>query len=179
MPRGRGLELKHMNFWNSYILELQHLAVYANHLKNKRLFNCELLLLSPCEYLNFIFCSLSLPQNGEDSGQRGIFIVYMTYHPPKVMASKSKLVWSHIFCGSGDLGQLGWVPLSHDHQSWTGKRVSSKFSAHVAPGRPRVHTGCGPKRSLRWRPLVALKGNSHAGIQLPSNPGHTRTHHPR
>lgn len=121
MLRGRGLELKHMNFWNSYMLELQHLVVYANNLKNKWLFNCELLLLSPCEYLNFIFCSLSLPQNGEDSGQRGIFIVYMTYHPPKVMASKSKLVWSHIFCGSGDLGQLGWVPLSTITKAGLGK----------------------------------------------------------
>ena len=92
MLRCRGLELKHMNFWNSYILELQHLVVYVNNLKNKQLFNCELLLLSPCEYLNFVFCSLSFPQNGEDSGQRGIFIVYMTNHPPKIMASKSKLV---------------------------------------------------------------------------------------
>ena len=92
MLRYRGLELKHRIFLEFIHLRTQHLVVYVNNLKNKQLFNCELLLLSPCEYLNFIFCSLSFPQNGENSGQRGIFIVYMTNHSPKIMASKSKLV---------------------------------------------------------------------------------------
>ena len=46
--------------------------------------------------------------------RKGLFIVhsYVTDHPPKVVASNSKRVWSHIFCGSGILGQLGWVPLA-------------------------------------------------------------------
>lgn len=105
-----------MNFWNSYILELQHLVVYVNNLKNK-----QLSIVSYYYYhlvnVRIYFCSLSFPQNGEDSGQRGIFIVYMTNHPQKIMAAKSSydltFLWvrklrQQLKCLYSQLPKLDW-----------------------------------------------------------------------